>query len=188
MDTGSLVVELVKAGAWPVASIVLATMFRTPLTNLVHGLKLRRLKRGDWEAEFDQLTAETKREVAALPAAKGESGAALILEAPPDVGEGTAAVGAIVTAWNEVESAMNRAAVDTGVTAAGFPEKLRALANKGVLEIHTVDAVTGLRMLRNLAVHAPEPVEPEKAKEFVRMANAIMFALSMNAKKYTTNK
>jgi hypothetical protein len=47
MDTGTLIVELVKAGAWPAASLTLALLFRRPLVNLVEGLKLTKLKRGD---------------------------------------------------------------------------------------------------------------------------------------------
>ena len=58
------------------------------------------------------------------------------------------------------------------------------LAQEGVLEASTVDAVQGLRMLRNVAVHAPEPIPAQKAKEFVEMANAVAFAISMNVKRY----
>ncbi len=69
--------------------------------------------------------------------------------------------------------------VDEGQPA---PE-LRALGAKGMLEPATIDAVTGLRMMRNMAAHAPEPISDDKARDFVAMANAVVFAISMNLKK-----
>jgi uncharacterized protein YutE (UPF0331/DUF86 family) len=89
-----------------------------------------------------------------------------------------------VAAWNQVEAAVGDAARETGVAAVRFPEQVRALAEKGALATPTVDAINGLRHLRNLAVHAPEPIEQEKVQEFLRMANAVAFALSLNVKKF----
>jgi hypothetical protein len=187
MDTSTLIVELVKAGAWPGVSMALALMFRRPLINLVEGLKLTRLKRGDWQADFQEVLAETKREVAALPPITDASSAPMLIGAE-DVGTGAAAVGAVVAAWNQVEAAVNHAAQAAGVTAHAFPEKVRSLAANGALSIPTVDAINGLRMLRNLTVHAPEPIAPEKAREFLHMANAVLFALSLNVKKFVAGE
>jgi hypothetical protein len=183
MDTSTLIVELAKAGAWPVASLVLASMFRRPLASLVQGLKLKRLKRGDWEADFHEALGEAKREVAALPPVADASIAPKLIDAE-EVPPGPAAVGAMVVAWNQIEAAITEAAHEAGSTAVRFPEQVRALAEKGALAVPTVDAINGLRQLRNLAVHAPEPVEPEKVREFLRMANAVLFALSLNVKKF----
>jgi hypothetical protein len=183
MDTSTLIVELVKAGAWPATSLMLALMFRRPLASLVHGLKLKRLKRGDWEADFEGALGEAKREVAALLPVVDASATPKLIEAE-EVPSGPAAVGAMVTAWNEIEAAITEAAREAGVTSVRFPEQVRALADKGALAVPTVDAINGLRQLRNLAVHAPEPVEPEKVREFLRMANAVLFALSLNVKKF----
>lgn len=183
MDTNTLIVELVKAGAWPAASLALALMFRQPLASLVQGLKLKRLKRGDWEADFHEALGEAKREVAALPPVVDAISPSKLIEAE-DVEVGPASVGAMVVAWNKIEAAIAEAAREAGVTAARFPERVRALADKGALAVPTVDAINGLRQLRNLAVHAPEPIEPEKVREFLRMANAVLFALSLNVKKF----
>jgi uncharacterized protein YutE (UPF0331/DUF86 family) len=182
MDAAT-VVELVKAGAWPVASIILAAMFRRPLIGLVRGIKLKSLKRGDWEANFQEALGEAKREVAALPALADASVTPNLIEVDGAL-TGPAAVGSMITAWNGVEAAVADAAREAGVATPSFPEQLRALAEKGALATPTVDAISGLRHLRNLAVHAPEPIEPEKVREFLRMSNAVLFALSLNVKKF----
>jgi hypothetical protein len=187
MDASTVVVELVKASAWPVASVVLALMFRRPLVGLVQGLKLKRLKRGDWQADFQEALGEAKREVAALPAV-ADAGVSPKLVEVDEALTGPAAVGAMVAAWNQVEAAVGDAAHEAGVTATSFPEQLRTLTAKGALAAPTVDAINGLRHLRNLAVHAPEPIEPDKVGEFLRMANAVLFALSLNVKKFAATE
>jgi uncharacterized protein YutE (UPF0331/DUF86 family) len=101
-----------------------------------------------------------------------------------EVPTGPAAVGTMIAAWNQIEAAVSDAARGAGVAAERFPEQVRALAEKGALAVPTVDAINGLRQLRNLAVHAPEPLEPEKVREFLRMANAVLFALSLNVKNF----
>ncbi len=183
MDTSTFVVELVKAGAWPAASMALALMFRRPLVSLVQGLKLKRLKRGDWEADFHEAPGEVKRDVAALPPVADASTTPKLIESE-EISIGPGAVGTMIAAWNQIEAAIAEAAREAGVTAVRFPEQVRALAEKGALAVPTVDAINGLRQLRNLAVHAPEPVEPSELREFLRMANAVLFALSLNVKKF----
>jgi uncharacterized protein YutE (UPF0331/DUF86 family) len=184
MDAGTVVVELVKASAWPVASVILAVMFRRPLIGLVQGIKLKRLKRGDWEADFQEALGEAKREVAALSVAADAGVTPKLVEVDGAL-TGPAAVGAMIAAWNGVEAAVAAAAREAGVAPTSFPEQLRMLAEKGAVAAPTVDAINGLRHLRNLAVHAPEPIEPEKVREFLQMSNAVLFALSLNVKKFT---
>jgi len=186
MDTSTLIVELVKAGAWPVVIVIMAVMVRKPLTGLVEGLKLKRLRRGDWEADFYEAMAETKREVAALPPLADPTTTPKLIDVD-DVLSSPAAVGEIIVAWKQIEVAINQAAREAGVTEVRFPEQIRALAEKGALSEPTVDAIRGLRQLRNLAVHAPEPLEPEKVRDFLRMANAVLVTLSLNLKKFAAS-
>lgn len=184
MDAGTLTVEILKAAAWPVATLLLALMFRAPVTNLFQGLRLRRLKRGDWEADFQETSAEVRREIAALASpATGTGGPTPLVIDDSDLSTGAPAVAAVARAWNQIEALIENTAREAGVTGATFPEKLRALAEKGFLDPSTVDAVNGLRIMRNLAVHSPEPLAQEKAWEFIEMANGVAFAISMNLKK-----
>jgi hypothetical protein len=183
MDVRTLIVELVKAGAWPLVTLIVALTVRRPMMSVIDGLKLKTMKGGGFEAEFQVLSAEVRREVSALPAAPKEAALSAKRFEAVELGSGPAARGAIVSTWLEVENAVDLAARDAGITAVGFPEKLRALGAKGMLEAATIDAVTGLRMMRNMAVHAPEPISDDKARDFVSMANAVVFAISMNLKK-----
>jgi hypothetical protein len=187
MDAGTLTVEILKAAAWPVATLLLALMFRAPVTNLFLGLRLKRLKRGDWEADFQETSAEVRREVAALasPVAGAGGQTPLMIDAS-DLSTGAPAVAAVVRAWNHVEALIENTAREAGVTGSTFPEKLRDLAEKGFLHPATVDAVNGLRIMRNLAVHSPEPLAQEKARDFIEMASGVAFAISMDLKKRLT--
>jgi hypothetical protein len=185
MDAGTLIVEIVKAAAWPVATLFLALMFRVPVTSLFEGLRLKRVKRGDSEVEFFQKTsAEVGRNVAAaLPSlATGLGGPPLPMVDASDLSTGAPAVAAVARAWHQVEALIENAARDAGVTGATFPEKLRTLVERGFLQPQTVDAVTGLRIMRNLV----EPLAQGKAREFVELANGVAFAISMNLKKRLT--
>jgi hypothetical protein len=68
MDCRTLVAEIVKALAWPLASIALALLARRPVQGLLDGLRLKKLKRGDWEAEFAEFS--TTRFVATFQKAR----------------------------------------------------------------------------------------------------------------------
>lgn len=47
-----------------------------------------------------------------------------------------------------------------------------------------IDAISGLRALRNLAAHRPEPsISQEKAAEYLAMAEAMSMVLQQEARK-----
>ena len=154
------------------------------MASLVQGLKLKRLKRGEWEADFQETLVEVRHEVAALgPISRAQSISTLSLLDESGATD-AATIVAVIQAWNEVEGVIDVAARDAGLQASTLPEKVRSLADKGLLAPSTVDAVSGLRVLRNLAVHAPQRLPPAKAREFVEMARAVTYAMTMNLKQH----
>jgi hypothetical protein len=179
----NLLAEMTKALAWPVATLVLALLFRQPIISLVSGLKLRRLKGKDWEAEFGQALEEARREIPAPTEAPRE-----LSELAPKL-QGSIATSpsqAILRAWNEVEGFLV-SSVAQEIAPSGFvvPDVVESLVEKGIIERSTRDAIVSLYHLRNLATHAPsERISPLQAREFVAMASAVKWAADQNIKKY----
>ena len=193
MNLETLVAELVKALAWPVATIVLAVLFRRPLVTLVDGLRLRRLKGKDWEAEFIEVREAvagakeelpTAKEPARLPAPENLDA---LLRSDPSA--------AIVAALPLLDRTLITAAEKAGVRADGrfsTTKLAEQLEREGVLKPGTLRSITGLQHLRNLVVHGDpvsrESLSPERAREFVTMVNAIAFAIDQNVSDYLEKK
>jgi hypothetical protein len=187
MDTPTLIAEIVKAMAWPLAALALALLFRKPVINLVSGLKLRAIKGKGVEVQFSEGIDELKKNIPTVPptaTATNEVTASL------DVSVAAPPVEAILKAWNDVEGVL-ASLVAQGLVPSGFviPDVLQGLVEKGIIQQSTGDSVIGLYHLRNLAAHAPdERIPPLKAREFVTMAMATKWALSQDLKKYQSGK
>ncbi len=187
MDTPTLIAEIVKATTWPLAAVILALLFRKPVTNLVSGLKLRAIKGKGIEVEFSEGIEELKKHIPAgppTPAAMHEVNARL------DVSIETPPVEAILRAWNDVEGIL-ASSVAQGLVPSGFviPDVLPGLVERGVIRQSTGDSVVGLYHLRNLAAQAPdERIPPLRAREFVTMAMATKWALEQDLKKYQSGR
>lgn len=186
MDRLTFWAEVVKACAWPLVALLLGAPALWVLRGLVNGLKLKRLKQGDWEAEFDSQAAELLK---VLPASgKGQRQRRLGIG-----GASSGSVGAplgshvegspteaVLAAWANVERDLRTLAESENVdTSATFAATLEALVTKGALTAADASSITGLRQLRNLAVHGPTGEVPtSRAQEFVSMADAIRWVLS----------
>lgn len=53
------------------------------------------------------------------------------------------------------------------------PELIHNATRAKIVGLTIGDALHGLRVMRNLAVHEPEKVAPRMAKEFLRLADAV---------------
>lgn len=181
MDSFTFIAELVKAVAWPGTAIVLALLLRRPILNLLEGIKLTKLKRGDWEAEFAATTQELRREMpAASKALWGESNE-LVAELEPMMR--SSPTEAVLAAWNRVESTVHQLGDQHGVRPAGFMPTLNELVQKQVIPEATKDSLLGLRQLRQLAVHGPKgELSEARAHEFLVMADAIHSILRSQTK------
>ena len=86
----------------------------------------------------------------------------------------------MLAAWADVENDLRALAVRESVDPnTPFEAALKALVSKGVLTAEDANSITGLRQLRNLAVHGPAGEVPaDRAQGFVAMADAIRWVLS----------
>jgi hypothetical protein len=54
---------------------------------------------------------------------------------------------------------------------------------KGLITPETKDAIDGLSVMRNLAAHGgQEDITPQRAHEFVALAQGVLYAIQMNSK------
>jgi predicted transcriptional regulator len=179
----TFIAEMTKALAWPVAIIVLGLIFRTRITGLLEGIKLKRVKKGDWEADFEAMAREVRAE---LPSPGAPATASKTSKHVPQEVERLierAPVAAISLAWNTLEERIAEVAARAGIKQKLLAEILRALEEKGMIQPSVRDAILGLRNMRNLAVHAPlERLTLPHAREFVDMVEATSWSLEQGLK------
>lgn len=174
MDTRTFIVELVKALAWPITTLIILLLLRKQLVELLRSL--RRFKYGDAEAEFAEGLKEVAPQVpasAAVEAAKREAVHDIV---SPEL--------AVLDAWASVERAVIDLAKRAGIPSRTFQEAFRSLREKAALSDKDYDAVNGLRALRNLVAHREEPsLSKQKAAEYLAMADAVKMLLEQAARK-----
>ena len=175
------VAEVVKAIAWPLAVVVIILLLRRRLDRLIPLLK--RLKYGDFEAEFSKELEVAQQEAAKLPAplvrAVEESESARetierlmsLAEALPDV--------AILEAWSALEAAIRRAAQRLQLSIplnARIRTIISKLRDERLLRPEMARLFTALFNIRNLLVHSPSDrsVSPNEAKEFISMVATLL--------------
>jgi hypothetical protein len=178
MDPLSFIAELVKALAWPGAVVLLVTMLRKPLSDLIP--LLQRLKYKDLELEFGKVIEEVKEEVQAqlppVPATKAlTTGASAVLVKLAEMSPRAA----IIEAWREVEDSLLDAAKRKGLD---LPPRqvtlpvyvIRLMHAKGLVDSDKLTIVNDLRMLRNSAAHAPDfALSKDSALEYAELATRL---------------
>lgn len=175
MDAQTLVAEIVKALAWPLSTIVVVMILRRPLNGIVEGLRLARLKYGEWVAEFEQA-----KEQATLVLPKDLPPEALPML--PGNADSASATGRILTAWVGLEHIVSKMAADAGASGTNFRARVTALSRLGKITPKTLNALNGLQQMRNLAVHAPGgETTLARANEFVTLAEAMAWTLKDEA-------
>lgn len=151
MDALTFIAELVKAGAWPIAAVVLAIMFRSEFRALLG--RLKKGKVGSAEFEFQEEVAELKTDIAELSPAP-----APVSLKPELIGLATSNPrGAMLTAWIEIETALMALAQKHNLLDAHtcrYPSALvRALARAKLIPMAYAPGFSALRRLRNQAAH-----------------------------------
>ena len=188
MDVMTFIAEMTKALAWPIALIVVCLMFRPTIRGLLQGIRLRRIGRGQWSADFDEAAREVRADLPSHPenTSKPFTAGSLNEEAERLVDVSPAA--AIAEAWKQLEDRVAAVAAQAGLTQKLLPEVLRALVDKDWVQPTTADSILGLRNMRNLAVHAPpRRLTAEQARDFMTLAEASAWALEQNLKKASEN-
>jgi hypothetical protein len=179
------VAEFVAAIAWPAVVLIIALLFRRPLTDALASAT-GKLAAGPFSLEWKRRVTDVEGDLGLPPTiSEGEIGGAAgkldeIAEHSPPA--------AIVEAFAQVEASLRSVLKENGVAVEDALWSVRRLADlareKGLITAETHDAVQGLSVLRNLAVHGGEKdISSQRAHEFVALAQGVVYAITSNAKR-----
>lgn len=188
MNYLEFVTVVISALAWPIATIVLAFLVRSPLRLVL--LSLTRLKYKDMEIDFGRELSRIEAEAKSIdlthtpvpePHGHGpENSTERLREAARltnDFPEPAVALG-----WAAVEQELQaaairlRLAVDPGRSAAPL-RIIPVLRADGYLDDRMNDILNRMRNLRNMAVHGSysgQPVTSDEAREFLALAGGVV--------------
>jgi hypothetical protein len=179
------VAEFIAAIAWPATVLIIALLFRRPLTDALASAT-GKLAAGPFSLEWKRRVTDVEGDLGLPPSiSEGKIGGAAgkldeIAERSPPA--------AIVEAFAQVEAALRSVLEESGVAVEGALWSVRRLADlareKELITAETHDAIEGLSVLRNLAVHGGEEnISSRRAHEFVALAHGVVYAIVSNAKR-----
>lgn len=171
------IVDLIDALAWPIATVILALIFRREFRSVVR--RLTALKYKDFQADFGQDLLEVEKQLKAMAAeAQGqteEDAESLsryerlmrITEMSPRA--------AIMEAWRDIEVTTKQVTDAYGISVGGHIAGIRAirdLVRKGVLPDSVGSVYERMRKLRARAAHAADfAIDPEEAVRYIETAH-----------------
>lgn len=171
-----LIVKLIEAIAWPVASIWLGYLFRTEVRGLLE--RLSHLKYGEAEASFEAGVEKIGSELPKIstPVNSAQFSPLSAKEDELIVLAETSARAAVLESWLEVEKALAAAAAKRGL-----PEGDMAKIFESNPQLSNVEPTfRQLRSLRNQAAHAPK-FAPNQAKvqTYIRQTLLLAFLVTL---------
>lgn len=185
MGWKEFVASLVSSLAWPVSAATVVWLMRRQLAALLDG-PIKRWKAGPVEVEYwTRETAEVADSVGVLDAVTAGR-----TEEPDDelarlaeLAEKTPVL-AVLEGYRLVEREVRRIGQEGSIDGADKAPLSKLLATEveaGLVPQETLNAVRGLTALRNLAAHGPAAettTTVERAREYVVLVQAVLFALS----------
>jgi hypothetical protein len=186
MDWKQFCAAVIGSLAWPTAVVVVVIMLRSPLAKLIP--MVRSLKYKDLHIDLSEKLEAVKEVVEAgtqaadQPAPLHADGRLLELaRIDPQA--------AIVTAWSDVEVAMNSLAKSAGIRLNASPMIIAS-------ELHALDLLTPLEMrtyrdlrrIRNQAGHHVTDVSFEEARSMAEMCSWLAHRLRMVEQSYLSTK
>lgn len=174
----AFIAELVKALAWPVATLVIIIILRKPLLALLP--LLTKFKWKDFEFEFGKQIAEAQAEASTKLPPTTQTAKASLAAGPLHALVQTSPRAAVLEAWIQVDSAA-RAAVarhelPQPVQAyVSTPKLVSVLQSAKLIAPEQAGLVYDLRALRNQAAHAPDfALTNEAAQNYVELAGRLV--------------
>jgi hypothetical protein len=186
MDTSQLVASLVSSLAWPTAVVCIAFLFRAQLKTLLTE-HLRHIEAGPLKADFDRIGSDVHTvldQAGITPSAQAETDdlAALAQREP---------AAAIPEAFTRVEHELRQALAEINEQPSDDADAM-ALARKamerGLLSPLTINAIEGIAVMRNLAIHGPRrEITVKQAQEYLALVDSVLYAMRQNIKSYETS-
>jgi hypothetical protein len=184
----AFVASLVHSLAWPAGVVAVVVVLRKHI-GVALGRGIRRLKAGPVEVEFDQFQAEVREELARSPELAAAQVPASAGQAPAPVSSlredlsmlaDIAPRAAVMEAYGRIEE---RLAEMLGDLAEPLQRRLsgremaRLARERGLISDETLGAIEGLSVLRNLVAHARDDIDVDRARDYLALADAVLYAL-----------
>jgi hypothetical protein len=176
--------EFISSIAWPLVVLAIALIFRTPLTEALRSAS-GALSAGPFRLEWKRQAKAVEADLGRPPSvSKGQIGGAA---GRLDEIAAVSPTGAVVEAFGQIENALRAVLTANGVEELDRPWSVRRLAEiaaeKSLITAETKDAIDGLSVMRNLAAHGyQDDITPQRAHEFVALAQGVLYAIQMNSK------
>ncbi len=187
MDIKQFIASLVGSLAWPAAVVCIAVVFRDQLKTLLTD-RLRHIEAGPIKADFDRAASKVE-------ATLGEAGIPVPAHAEaPDLTSLASQVPEMVIAeaFGLVEQELRGALEATGDAPpddAGAAQLMQLAADRGLINRLTVNAIEGVIVMRNLAVHGPRrDITPKQVDEYLALIESVIFAIHQNVKRYEAHQ
>ena len=190
MGWQAFVASLVQSLAWPAGVVAVVIVLRKPL-GAVLGQGVRRVKAGPVEVEFDRIEAEVREELARSPELAEAQVPAPVGQAPAQTSSlqeelnrlaEIAPGAAVVAAYHRIEDRLVQMLDSYDPRARPFAtlnaRHLAKLAHQhGLISDETMAAIEGLSVLRDLAVISRGDIGVDRARDYVALADAVLYAL-----------
>lgn len=187
MGWQAFVASLVQSLAWPAGVVAVVVVLRKPIRAVLSQALLRRVKAGPLEMEFDQVQAEVQLDLARSPELANAS------PVPAPVGSlsevlatlaETSPKTAVIAAYQRIEDRLTEILKSADALSLNWT-RVRGLAKiaseRGLISEEARGAIEGLSMLRDLSVQSGLDIGADRAREYLVMADAVLYALRPKA-------
>jgi hypothetical protein len=164
---------------------------------LIESLKLKHLKRGDLELEFEQEISQLKGRIESTVVTTSTSKARLLKEADPQsqmyfpvdnqlelISEINPAAG-IALAWSNIEREIQATAIRLKISSdlppwSSTSHYIAVLKNSKFIDENLYEVIDRLRKLRNVAIHAmfDSGLTVQQAREFAEVSRGVLKTLN----------
>jgi len=178
--------NLVGDLAWPAVVVVAFTLFRHPIARVIGSLQS--FKWRNFEATFERQVEETKQVAETLRTADGQTAEVTVrahdatVDATPSwvarvrTVAGTSPSAAVLDAWREVESEIQRLARPYGRASA--VKAATTLSGAGIIPARVVSVILDLAGQRNLVAHNRDaPVSEDAALSYLDAVESVVAVL-----------
>lgn len=175
----AFIAALVQALAWPVVVLIIAIIFHRQVKALLSE-QLKRFKAGPVEVEWERQVVRVETLVEPVPRHLGTAGRSLADEFGSLAAQEPRQ--AILEAFDRMTLRLRPFLAgdepETERPYSRLQEKLRVATESGRINPEAARAIEGMQILRNIAAHDAGDISPERAANYLALADAVIYSLA----------
>ena len=182
MGWQAFVASLVHSLAWPAGVVAVVIVLRKHI-GVALGRGLRRVKAGPVEVEFDQVQAQVQVDLARSPELADDTPVPAPIGSLSEVLSRLAETSpkmAVLTAYHRIEERLTEILESADALPRDWARAgglAKSAWERGLISEEARAAIDGLSVLRNLTAQAGVDVSDDRARDYLAMADAVMYAL-----------